>query len=144
MLQNFKVSSGKSGLAQLLPSHIGQPRRMFGAPQVHKLLGKGSYGKVYKVQRLSDDKFYALKETDLRGLSQAERMDAVNEVRLLVSINHPSVIRYHEAFLNGNKLCVVMEYAPYGDLRYYISKGQRLNAPFPEEAIWRIFLQLCR
>ena len=53
-------------------------------------------------------------------------------------------IRYHEAFLNGNKLCVVMEYAPFGDLRYYITKGQRLNAPFPEEAIWRIFLQLCR
>lgn len=112
--------------------------------KVHKLLGKGSYGKVYKVQRASDDKFYALKETDLRGLNQAERMDAVNEVRLLVSMNHPSVIRYHEAFLNANKLCVVMEYAPYGDLRYYISKGQRLQAPFPEEAIWRIFLQLCR
>ncbi len=37
-----------------------------------------------------------------------------------------------------------MEYAPFGDLRYYITKGQRLNAPFPEEAIWRIFLQLCR
>lgn len=37
-----------------------------------------------------------------------------------------------------------MEYAPFGDLRYYITKGQRLSAPFPEEAIWRIFLQLCR
>ncbi len=58
--------------------------------------------------------------------------------------NCPHQIRYHEAFLNGNKLCVVMEYAPFGDLRYYITKGQRLNAPFPEEAIWRIFLQLCR
>ena len=55
-----------------------------------------------------------------------------------------SQIRYNEAFLNGNKLCCVMEYAPFGDLRYYISKGQRLNAPFPEEAIWRIFLQLCK
>ncbi|GAX75126.1 hypothetical protein CEUSTIGMA_g2570.t1 [Chlamydomonas eustigma] len=112
--------------------------------KVHKLLGKGSYGKVYKVQRESDDKYYALKETDLGALNHLERMDAVNEVRLLVSMNHPSVIRYHEAFLNGNKLCVVMEYAPFGDLRYYISKGQRLNAPFPEEAIWRIFLQLCK
>lgn len=131
---------------------------------------------MYKVQRASDDKFYALKETDLGALNQMERMDAVNEVRLLVSISHPTVvractgpsliipqlpvffpsadsrgqpspglqIRYHEAFLNGNKLCVVMEYAPFGDLRYYITKGQRLNAPFPEEAIWRIFLQLCR
>lgn len=71
-------------------------------------------------------------------------MDAVNEIRLLVSINHPSVIRYYEAFLHGSKLCVVMEYAPYGDLRYYINKGRRLETPFPEEAIWRIFLQMCR
>lgn len=53
-------------------------------------------------------------------------------------------IRYHEAFLLGSKLCTVMEYAPYGDLRYYISKGAKLRAPFPEEAIWRIFLQLCK
>ncbi len=37
-----------------------------------------------------------------------------------------------------------MEYAPFGDLRYYISKGQRLKAPFPEEAVWRIFLQLAK
>ncbi|GFH33643.1 protein kinase domain-containing protein, partial [Haematococcus lacustris] len=53
---------------------------------VHKLLGKGSYGKVYKVERTSDEQFYALKETDLGSLSHLERMDAVNEVRLLVSI----------------------------------------------------------
>jgi serine/threonine protein kinase len=57
---------------------------------------------------------------------------------------NPQQIRYHEAFLNGNKLCVVMEYAPFGDLKYYITKGLRLNAKFPEEAIWRIFLQLCQ
>ena len=60
--------------------------------KVHKLLGKGSYGKVYKVQRASDDKFYALKETDLGALNQMERMDAVNEVRLLVSISHPTIV----------------------------------------------------
>lgn len=112
--------------------------------KVHKLLGKGSYGKVYKVERDSDKQLYALKEADLGSMSQAERADAVNEVRLLVSISHHNVIRYHEAFLLGSKLCTVMEYAPYGDLRYYISKGAKLRAPFPEEAIWRIFLQLCK
>mmetsp|Transcript_14076 Transcript_14076/g.30512 ORF Transcript_14076/g.30512 Transcript_14076/m.30512 type:complete len:392 (+) Transcript_14076:244-1419(+) len=112
--------------------------------KVLKVLGKGSYGKVYKVQRDSDEQYYALKETELGNLNHMERMDAVNEVRILFSISHANVIRYHEAFLNNNKLCVVMEYAPYGDLRYYIQKGQRLKAPFPEEAVWRIFLQLCK
>ena len=57
-----------------------------------KLLGEGSYGKVYKVQRASDDGFYAMKETNLSGLSQMERSDAVNEVRLLVSINHTNIV----------------------------------------------------
>lgn len=61
--------------------------------QVHKLLGKGTYGKVYKVQRECDDKFYALKEMDLTSMSQSERNDAVNEVRILVSVSHPSVVR---------------------------------------------------
>ena len=59
---------------------------------MHKLLGKGSYGKVYKVERVSDGKCYALKETNLGNLNHVERMDAVNEVRLLVSIKHPSVV----------------------------------------------------
>lgn len=41
-------------------------RRLTGAfgfrfVQVKKVLGKGSYGKVYKVQRNSDDQYYALK-----------------------------------------------------------------------------------
>lgn len=56
------------------------------------MLGQGSYGKVYKVQRLTDGQEYALKETDLAAMSQAERGDSVNEVRLLVSINHPNVV----------------------------------------------------
>jgi serine/threonine protein kinase len=56
------------------------------------MLGKGSYGKVYKVQREMDGQFYALKECDLGTMSHPERMDAVNEVRLLVSMNHPSVV----------------------------------------------------
>jgi serine/threonine protein kinase len=52
-------------------------------------------------------------------------------------------VRYHEAWVQGRKLYVVMEYAPFGDLKYYLDKGRRLNAPFPEESVWRIFLQLC-
>lgn len=55
-------------------------------------MGKGSYGRVYKVQRGADESHYALKECDLGSKTHAEVMDAVNEVRLLVSINHPSVV----------------------------------------------------
>ncbi len=82
--------------------HTHSLHRNFLAPQVHKMLGKGSYGKVYKVERVSDGKCYALKETNLGNLSHLERMDAVNEVRLLVSISHPSVVRAARTSGDGN------------------------------------------
>ncbi len=41
---------------------------------------------------------------DVRSMSQAEREDSVNEVRLLASIAHPNVISYYESFLDGNRL----------------------------------------
>jgi serine/threonine protein kinase len=52
--------------------------------------------------------------------------------------------RYHEAFVQGTKLYVVMEYAPFGELKYYIEKALRNSSPFPEECVWRLFLQLCK
>lgn len=69
--------------------------------QVQKLLGKGSYGIVYRVKRLLDGRVYALKEIDVRKMSARTGADAVNEIRLLASVKHQNIIRYHEAFLDG-------------------------------------------
>lgn len=44
-------------------------------------------------------------------LSEKEKQNAVNEIRILASINHPNVIAYKEAFFENstNSLCIVME-----------------------------------
>ena len=51
-------------------------------------------------------------------LSQKEKENALNEVRILASIDCPNIIAYKEAFLteNPSTLCIVMEYADGGDL----------------------------
>lgn len=36
----------------------------------------------------------------LSHLSEKERENAINEVRILASVNHPNVIQYKEAFIN--------------------------------------------
>eukprot|EP00884_Botryococcus_braunii_P009448 jgi/Botrbrau1/18504/Bobra.0072s0083.1 len=110
--------------------------------EVQKLLGKGSYGTVYRVKRLSDAQVYALKEADVQRMSPAERLDAINEIRLLASLHHPNIIRYHEAIVEDNKLCIVMEYAPNGDLLRFIKKGSELNKAFPEEILWKYLYQI--
>ena len=67
---------------------------------------------------------YALKELDMRSMKKREREDCVNEVRILASsINNPAVIRYHDAFVEGNSLWIVTELARGGDLPAKIKVG---------------------
>jgi NIMA (never in mitosis gene a)-related kinase 1/4/5 len=49
-------------------------------------LGEGSYSTVYKVQRINDQQFYALKKVKMNQLSTKEKENALNEVRILASI----------------------------------------------------------
>jgi NIMA (never in mitosis gene a)-related kinase 1/4/5 len=65
-------------------------------------LGDGSYSTVFKVRRLEDGEFYALKRVKMGGLSSRERENALNEIRILASIKHPNVIGYKEAFIDEN------------------------------------------
>lgn len=92
--------------------------------EFHQKLGEGSYSTVYKVTRKADGKEYSLKQVKIiDGLSDKERENSINEVRILASIkNNKNVIRYYEAFMDQPvnsyhpMLCIVMEYADNGDL----------------------------
>jgi serine/threonine protein kinase len=77
-------------------------------------------------------------------MTQEERQDAANEIRLLASVKHPNIVRYYETFLDGNWLCIIMEYAQCGDLSHYIKKGRERKAHFPEEIIWQFIIQIMR
>jgi NIMA (never in mitosis gene a)-related kinase len=63
-------------------------------------LGDGAYSKVYKVKRILDGNEYALKMVALKNLSDKEKENAINEVRILASIKHPNIISYKEAFID--------------------------------------------
>ena len=84
-----------------------------------------------------------MKETNVRHMSHEERAEAVNEIRLQASVRHPNVTSYREAFLDGQRLCIVMEYAPYGDLQRCIRKREAHRKPFPEDLVWSYFIQVC-
>ena len=73
---------------------------------------------MYKVLRHADDKNYALKMVSLKNLSEKEKDNAINEVRILASIKHPNIISYKEAFVEKQQesLCIVMELVDMGDL----------------------------
>jgi serine/threonine protein kinase len=82
----------------------------------------------------------------LTKLSQKEKENALNEVRILASIDDPNIVAYKEAFLSENPstLCIVMEYADGGDLYDRILKHQKKGTKFSEKEIWDIFIQVVR
>ena len=64
--------------------------------------GSGAYSSVYSVQRKADGKNYALKKVRIDYLNEKERSNAINEVRILASIDDPNVISYKEVFVDKN------------------------------------------
>ena len=81
--------------------------------EIIKTLGSGSYSCVYKVKRISDGQEYAMKKVKLAQLKPKEKENALNEVRILASINDENIIAYKEAFFDdeSQSLCIIMEYA---------------------------------
>ena len=69
---------------------------------IQSKLGDGAYSSVYKVKRLADDQVYALKKAKIGSMSYKDKENAINEVRILASINHPNVISYKEAFVDNH------------------------------------------
>ena len=114
--------------------------------QIISKLGEGAYSTVFKVMRTVDGKTYALKKVKLLNLSDKEKENALNEVRILASINSNYVVSYKEAFFDekDRTLCIVMEFADNGDLYQKIVEHKKKAMFFEESEIWRIFIQLVR
>jgi NIMA (never in mitosis gene a)-related kinase len=74
--------------------------------QIISKLGEGAYSTVYKVRRLVDGNVYALKKVKLLNLSEKEKLNALNEVRILASVKSNFFISYKEAFFDENESCL--------------------------------------
>ena len=114
--------------------------------EILEKLGDGAYSVVYKVKRKEDSNIYALKKVKLKGLSDKEKQNALNEVRILASVKSPFVISYKEAFIEEETetLCIVMEYADKGDLYQKIVHLKKIGCLIEEIDAWKIFIQMTR
>ena len=109
-------------------------------------IGEGAYSTVYTVRRIEDGILYALKKVKIQSLSQKEKQNALNEVRILASVNSPFVISYKESFIDetDQTLCIIMEYADEGDLFQKITLYKKLHTTFDENDVWKIFIQITK
>ena len=83
---------------------------------------------------MEDGIIYALKKVKIGIMSSKDKENAINEVRILSSINHPNVVDYKEAFIDNETqtLNLVMQLADGGDLLKMISDRKRRKVHFRE------------
>lgn len=90
-----------------------------------KVLGQGSFGKVFLVRKISGkDKgtLYAMKVLKKATLKVRDRMRTKMERNILVEVNHPFVVRLHYAFQTEGKLYLILDFLRGGDLFTRLSK----------------------
>ncbi|QDZ22005.1 serine/threonine-protein kinase [Chloropicon primus] len=99
---------------------MGLPSERF---TVLKKLGSGAEGELYLMKdktRDKGDQLVALKMI-LRG-SLVDEVRMLREITLQSTLNHIHVIKLYQILLTDSHFCILMEYAPGGDLFKYITK----------------------
>ena len=112
--------------------------------KIGKQLGKGAFGSVCIVTRLADQKTYAMKQVKISSLNTKERENALNEIRILASLQHPNIVGYYEAFYESTTktMNIVMEYADDGDLDGKLKQCIKSHRIFEESQMWSWIIQL--
>lgn len=91
-------------------------------------IGKGGYGKVWKVRHRTTNRIFAMKEMlKARVISKRNVSSVLNERKLLAVLKHPCIVNMQYAFQDKGSLYLVMDLVPGGDLRYHLGKKKRFS-----------------
>ena len=92
------------------------------------VIGKGGFGKVWKVEHKQTKQPYALKEmSKLKIIDKKSIKSIKSELELLSNMESPYIVNMHYAFQDRENLYLVMDYLSGGDLRFHISRHKKFS-----------------
>ncbi|KAK9813380.1 hypothetical protein WJX73_004273 [Symbiochloris irregularis] len=104
---------------------------------IQRMVGEGSFGKVYRARRKFTGRTVAIKIINKVGKPQKEIDSLRQELVILRNLKHPNIVEMLESIETDKEFCVVMEYA-LGDLWEILEKDVKL----PEAVVQSIAKQL--
>ncbi|CAK9295912.1 unnamed protein product [Gordionus sp. m RMFG-2023] len=99
--------------------------------ELMKVIGRGSYAKVFLAELKDTKKVYAMKVIKKELINDEEDIDWVQTEKHVfeTATNHPFLVGLHSCFQTPSRLIFVIEFVNGGDLMFHMQRQRRL----PEE-----------
>jgi 5'-AMP-activated protein kinase catalytic alpha subunit len=106
--------------------------------EVGKLLGQGTFAKVYHARNIETSQSVAIKVIDKDKIFKVGLMEQIKrEISVMKLVRHPNIVQLYEVMATKSKIYFVLEYVKGGELFNKIAKGK-----LREDAARKYFQQL--
>ncbi|KAL2927285.1 CBL-interacting serine/threonine-protein kinase 5 [Bienertia sinuspersici] len=111
---------------------------IFGKYEMGRVLGKGTFAKVYHGKNIVTDENVAIKVISKEQVKKAGMMEPIErEISVMRLIRHPNVVDLKEVLATKGKIYFIMDYIKGGELFSKVAKGR-----LKEEYARKYFQQL--
>ncbi|KAK7311908.1 hypothetical protein RJT34_10375 [Clitoria ternatea] len=98
---------------------------VFGKYEMGKLLGKGTFAKVYYGKQINTGESVAIKVISKEQVKKEGMMEQIKrEISVMRLVRHPNIVELKEVMATKTKIFFVMEYVRGGELFAKVSKGK--------------------
>ena len=92
------------------------------------IIGKGGFGKVWRVRYKRTKEIFALKEMSKKKILDKKSEYSINNERVFLSkLRHPFLVNMHYAFQDTDNLYLVIDILNGGDLRFHCSRYRKFS-----------------
>ena len=104
--------------------------------KIKKLLGVGSFGRVFLAQNIYTSEYIAMKEIPKTSEDLLTDSEIIDEIEILKNLDHPDIVRIMEFYNTEKCYYIINEYCPGGEL------FDQVNNKFSESQIAVMFRQI--
>lgn len=106
--------------------------------EVGRLLGQGTFAKVYYARNIKTGQSVAIKVIDKEKVVRVGLMNQIKrEISVMKLVRHPNIVHLYEVMATKTKIYFIMEYCKGGELFNKVAKGR-----LKEDAARKYFQQL--
>ncbi|XP_066316905.1 CBL-interacting protein kinase 5-like [Miscanthus floridulus] len=115
-----------------------KPTILMNRYELGRMLGQGTFAKVYHGRNLASSQSVAIKVIDKEKVLRVGMIDQIKrEISVMRLVRHPNVVQLHEVMASKSKIYFAMEYVRGGELFTRVARGR-----LKEDSARRYFHQL--